>query len=278
MRKNILLPTDFSDNAWCATVYALKLYAEEECNFYFLHSSKMKASAMSNISNKLLDVMANQAKSDLLELKKMAETSDANANHNFDIILSIHTLGDAIEKAIKKHNIDLIIMGTKGATGAKGIFFGSNTVKMIKHIKSCPILLIPHEFDFEEPKQIAFPTDFNRFYGEELIPLKQLASLYNSKIRVLHINEEESLSHIQDYNLAMLKAYLENYPHSFHWMPDYTKKTNAIIDFIEELNINILVMVNYKHSFIESIINEPVIKRIGFHATVPFFVIPSVDE
>jgi nucleotide-binding universal stress UspA family protein len=278
MRKNILLPTDFSDNAWCAAVYALKLYAEEECNFYFLHSTKMKASAMSNISNKLLNIMADKAKEELLELKQLAESSDANANHDFDIILSIEAMDDAIERAIQKHNIDLIVMGTKGATGAKEIFMGSNTVKIIKHIKSCPILLIPHEFDFEVPKQIAFPTDFNRFYGEELLPLKRLADLYNSKIRVVHINEEESLSHKQDYNLAMLKTYLENYPHSFHWMPDYTKKANAIIDFIEELDINILVMINYKHSFIESIIHEPVIKKIGFHATVPFFVIPSVEE
>jgi hypothetical protein len=151
-------------------------------------------------------------------------------------------------------------------------------VKIIKHIKTCPILLIPNEYEYEEPKQIAFPTDFNRFYGEELLPLKELANLYNSKIRVLHINEEKNLSHIQNYNLAMLKTYLENYPHTFHWMPDYTNKSSAIIDFINELHINILVMINYEHSFMESIISEPVIKKLGFHATVPFFVIPSIEE
>ncbi|WP_296381523.1 universal stress protein [Winogradskyella sp.] len=277
MKKNILLPTDFSDNAWCAAVYALKLYAEEECVFYFLHSTKMKTSTMSNISNRLLKVMSDNAKEELLELKEMAENANVNANHEFKIILSIEAMDDAIEFAIQKYKIDLIVMGTKGATGAKEIFFGSNTVKIIKHIKSCPILLVPHEYDFVEPKQIAFPTDYNRFYGEELLPLKRLVELYNSKIRIVHINEEKNLSHLQDYNVAMLKTYLENYPHSFHWMPDYTKKANAIVDFIEELNINILVMINYKHSFIESIINEPVIKKIGFHATVPFFVIPSID-
>jgi hypothetical protein len=29
MQKKILLPTDFSDNAWNAIIYALKLYANE---------------------------------------------------------------------------------------------------------------------------------------------------------------------------------------------------------------------------------------------------------
>ncbi|WP_111684004.1 universal stress protein [Winogradskyella tangerina] len=277
MKKSILLPTDFSDNAWCAAVYAFKLYAKEECAFYFLHSTKMKASTMSNISNRLLTTMIDNAKKDLLELKQMAEEAHINEKHEFHVILSVDSLDDAIKSAITKHNIDLIVMGSKGATGASEIFMGSNTVRMIKRIKDCPILLVPDEFDFEQPKLIAFPTDFNRFYGEELIPLKELAELHNSKIKVLHITEEIHLSHIQDYNLAMLKAYLEDNPHSFHWMTDYTKKAKIIADFIDKLNIDMLVMINYKHSFIESIINEPIIKKIGFHAPVPFFVIPALN-
>ena len=277
MKKNILIPTDFSDNAWSAAVYGLKLLAKTECNFYFLHSSKMKTSSMSSFSNKLLKVMLTEAQSELLELKEMAEKCNINARHEFNIILSQDTLTSAIKRAIKKYKIDLVLMGTKGVTGAKEIFLGSNSVKIIKQVKSCPVMLIPDEYDFEEPKQIAFPTDFNRFYGNELTFLIWIASLFNSKIRVVHIDKEEALSDIQDYNLSMLKSYLENYAHSFHWMPDYTDKTNTIIDFIDELAINILVMINYKHSFIENILNEPVIEKIGSHTTIPFLVIHSVE-
>jgi nucleotide-binding universal stress UspA family protein len=277
MKKNILLPTDFSDNAWSAAVYALKLYAEEVCTFYFLHSTKINVSVMSNLSNKLLDIMTKNDMIELQELKEMAETVDANANHDFDIILSTEDLKDAIESAIKKFNIDLVVMGTKGATKGRELFLGSNTVDIIKNMELCPIMAIPDEFDFEEPKQIAFPTDFNRFYGEELLPLKQLADLNNSKIRIVHINKEDNLTSVQDYNLAMLKAYLEDYPHTFHWMPDYDKKTKEINDFIEELDINILVMINYNHSLIEQLIKEPVIKKIGFHPKVPFMVIPCFN-
>jgi nucleotide-binding universal stress UspA family protein len=184
---------------------------------------------------------------------------------------------DAIETAIKKHNIDLVVMGTKGATKAKGVFFGSNTIHIIKKMKLCPILIVPDEFDFIEPKQIAFPTDFNRFYGDELLPLKQLSELFNSKIRIIHISAEDNLTESQDYNLAMLKANLEDYPHTFHWMSDYGKIEQAIKDFIEELDINMLTMIHYEHSFIESIIKEPIIKKIGFQPTVPFLVIPCLN-
>ena len=167
-------------------------------------------------------------------------------------------------------------MGTKGATGAKKFFFGSNTVNVIKDMKLCPVLIIPEEFDFVEPSQIAFPTDYHRFYSNiELRPLKNLTKLYNIKIRVLHISIEKQLDSIQEYNYLKLKEYLKNYEHSFHWMPDYDKKTIEINEFINDLEINILVMVNYEHSFIENIIKEPIVKEIGFHPIIPFLVIPS---
>lgn len=274
MKTNILLPTDFSDNAWSAAVYALHLYKDVECKFYFLHSTKMTVSSLSNFSNKLLRVMSDNALKELNELKSMAENSNANANHEFDIILSSNDLQSAIDTIIDNRSIDLIVMGTKGTTGAKGFLLGSNTVRIIKKVKNCPILIVPDEFDFVKPTQIAFPTDFNRFYGEEIVPLKRLAELYNSKIRVLHINEEDQLNQIQEYHLEMLKKDLKNYEFTFHWMPDYSKKTQEINDFIETLHINILVMINYKHSLIESIIKEPIIKKIGFEPIVPVFVIP----
>lgn len=274
--KKILLPTDFSDNAWSAIVYALKLYEEEECTFYFLHSTKMKISTMTIVSNKLLRVMNESAMKKLLDLKQMAEVSNANANHDFEIIISTEDLKNAIEYAIKKHHINLVIMGTKGATGAKELFFGSNTVTIIKKMRLCPVLVVPEAHDFMVPKQIAFPTDFNRFYSDiELNPLKNLAALFNSKIRIVHINKEDELNDIQEYNMVSLKNFLEDFDISFHWLPDYNKKAKEIKDFIDDLHIDILVMVNYKHSFLESLINEPVISKIGLHPIVPFLSIPD---
>lgn len=276
MKKHILLPTDFSDNAWSAAVYAMKLFLNEECKFYFLHSTKMHVSTMSNMTNKLLDHMSKAALKDLKELKAMAESTNVNANHEFEVILSVDDLEGAINMAIAKHHIDLVVMGTRGATGAKEIFFGSNAVRMIKKTKQCPLLMVPDDFEYVTPNQIAFPTDFSRHYAErELKHLRSLIELYDSKIRVVCILSKDKLTGVQEYNMTMLESYLENYDYSFHFMPNYAKKTEEINDFIEMLEINMLAMVNYKHSFIEGIVKEPVIKKIGFHPVVPFYVIPD---
>jgi len=273
--KKILLPTDFSDNAWSAAVYALKLYAEETCTFYFLHSIVAKLST-SNLTNKLLEIMRNNAMKELVELKDMAETSNANPNHSFEIILSVYDLQSAIKTAAKSHQIDLVVIGKKGLTKAEELFFGGNAVETIEKMRLCPILTVPEDFDYVVPKQIAFPTDYNRFYdGKDLTPLKDLARLHNSKIRIMHIKVESHLNAVQEYNLTALKEYLEDFEHSFHWMPDYTKKTEEINEFIRDLKIDILAMVNYKHSFIEYLLKEPVIKNIEKHPPIPFLVIPG---
>ena len=275
MKKHILLPTDFSDNAWSAAVYAFKLYEEQEATFYFLNSIAFShGESRTFITTRYVDTMKKQAKKQLTDLQTQAETSRLNPNHDFQILLSTDDLSLTIKNSIKIYSIDMVVMGTKGATGVNKFFLGSNTVKMIQNIKDCPMLTVPQDYEFMTPKHIAFPTDFKRYFDEkELKSLLDFADLFGSHIYVLHIDEKEKLDEEQEYNMTSLQSHLKNHQYSFHWMQDYHKKSEVINVFIEDLHINVLAMVNYKHSFIESLIKEPIIKKIGYQPTVPFLVI-----
>ena len=276
MEYHVLIPTDFSDNSWNATVYAMKLMAEEECTFYFLNAMNAKISAMSNMSKKLNEVLNENAFKELRSLKAMAEAVPSKSKHRFEIVFSTESISRAINNCIKTYNINLVVMGTKGATGAKEIFFGSNTVSMIFRISLCPMMVIPENYHFKPLKQIAFPTNFMRPYrAEDLQPLFTMAQLFGTRIRVVHIQEKSILSAEQRNHYTLLKELLAGYDHSFHSMPNYTSKTNEIFDFIEELEIDMLVMINYKHSILERFTREPVIKNIGYRPVVPFMVIPD---
>ena len=275
MKLKVLLPTDFSDNSWSAIVYALKLYKNIPCTFYLLHSYELKIAPMSSLSSTLLEHIKEGAVKEINEFRKQMVDANINPDFNFQTIISSKNLNHAIEIAVSDYLIDIVVMGTKGATGAKKVLFGSNTVNVIQHMRFCPVLVVPEEYDFIEPEQIAFPTDYNRFYdNKEIKPLRDLTVLYNSIIRILHINQKEKLNEIQEYNMTMLNVFLKQYNHSFHWMPKYTKKSETINDFIDELDINILVLVNYKHSIIYNLIHEPVLKNISFHPIIQFLVIP----
>src|SRR5690606_3559190 len=104
-------------------------------------------------------------------------------------------------------------MGTKGATGAKKYILGSNTVSVINKVRLLPILLVPAKCEFVNPDQIAFPSDFSRFFVEDLLPITQLADLSEATINVLHIKGKDGLTEVQNSNFEMLKAHLKDYKH-----------------------------------------------------------------
>lgn len=276
-KLHILVPTDFSNNAWTATVYALKLYVEEACTFYFLNSTSLShADSRSYITTKFLDNLNETSNRELKELQERAATISANAEHDFELISTNEDITPAVRKAVKHYKIDLVVAGTKGATGVNKYFLGSNTVKIIQNLEACPMLAVPNDYQFRASKHIAFPTNFNKIYeSKELQSLFDLANLYNAHIYVLHINTKDGLSGLQESNMRALQNHLEDYEHTFHWMEKTGTKSDEINEFVEDFKIDVLAMVNYKHSFVESIIKEPVIKKIGFQPMVPFFVIPG---
>ena len=280
MRRHILLPTDFSDNAWSAALYAIKLYANQPCTFYFSHTwTFLNSGSRTYISPSYIEPLKEKAREQLAALKERAQLESDTNDHVFETIFSKGELIDTIEFAFQKYHIDLVIMGTKGATGGQKILLGSNTVTVIKKIKNCPVLLVPNNYDYITPINIAFPTDFNRIYTEELLPLKELVDLHNSTIKILHINDSDKvdLSEKQLANLDVLKANLENYQHSFNWVPAKGNKEQTIKDFNDNNAIDLLTMINYKHSFIQTIIREPIIKKLGFQSKIPFLVIPGIN-
>lgn len=276
-KLNILIPTDFSDNASSALNYALKLYANQQCRFYLLHSTYVDEAVTRAFNAAYHDEKPNPiVENKLNQFIAQTEVANANTNHEFKPLLSAEELRTAVKKAVSSNAIDMVVMGTKGTTGAVEYLMGSNTVKVIRIIGDCPVLIIPDGYTFVEPQQISFPTDFNRNYEDkELQSLKDLADLYHSKIRIVHVNVQNNLSETQEKNRDILQNYLGDYEHSFHWLTDDTTKAKAIATFIDDLKIDMLAMINYKHGMLEKILKEPVIKTLAFHPTVPILVIPK---
>ena len=140
--KNILLPTDFSKNAWNALFMALKLYADFECRFYIMNcydlDMKYAGGAQSTIrSGMVYKALKNTSNSGLDEVIQYLSENHHNAKHQFETIAHSGDILSGLRSTITKYDIETVIMGTKGATGAKGVFLGSNTVKVLKNIKNC---------------------------------------------------------------------------------------------------------------------------------------------
>ena len=282
--KHILIPTDFSENSWNATAYAVHLFQNEECTFHLFHSYTpliyhVEYVLINPAQYGLGDTRRDTAVKNLESLKKrILEQLHPCTNHTFETVARFDSLVNGISQLLTERMIDFIVMGTKGATGAEEFLFGSNTVQVFKQLK-CPMIVVPTQFQYKAPSNILFSTDYNRFYCEaELQPLKAIVDLHKATINILHVNPKLKLNDIQNYNMTMLCTYLNQYRHCFYTLPSPSKKSKAIEEFIEELHIDMLVMVKYNHSLVEALFNEPIIKKLVFHPSVPILIIPDITH
>ncbi len=281
--KNILIATDFSNNAYNALFYATQLFQNHNCSFHILNAYTEQTPLKSNCQAagrklSLLQQLGEESMEGLYAFLHKINLDTSNSKHHFSIHSKNENLIDALHQAIKETNADLVVLGNKGKTGAKSIFLGSNVIKSINAIKDCPILTIPGENDFLLPREIAFATDYKKNYNAKVLqPLRTVASYCDSSVCIVHINEEERLSPVQKSNLYTLREYLGPIKHTIHWMPDFANKTRAITDFIGELGIDMLVMIHYQHGFLEKLTREPVIEKVSFNIDIPFLILPYTD-
>ncbi|HMB65126.1 MAG TPA: universal stress protein [Eudoraea sp.] len=275
----ILVPTDFSDNAFEAIRYAMLVFKDVECTLYLLNTFTPPVYHTEYLLSHpaqygLGDLYQQNSMDQLDKLKRRLENQYRNPNHKITVHSVFNTLLDEISKTVETQNIDLIVMGTKGATGAQEILFGTNTVHVIKKAK-CPVIAVPPKYAFEAPREILFPTDYEIAYTKEKIdPLLAIATQHNSRINVMHVRTGYDLNEAQDRHKAQLNKLLGQRG-IFHEVPD-NEIIAAVNEFQRNTVINLLVMVQNKHTFLERLFIEPVIKKIGFHVTTPFMVIPQL--
>lgn len=277
--KKILLPTDFSSNSWNAIEYSLQLFEKETCKFYLLNTYTPAIYQVEYVLGNpaefdIPDPMNELSLMELETIKDRIKKDYNNPKHSFETMAVFNTLIPEIEDVVKKKGIDYIVMGTKGATGAKEVLFGSNTVHVFKKIK-CPILAIPDSFKFEPPHEILFPTDYDINYtNNHLQPLLDITSLYTSRINILKVSFGYDLSEEQEKNKKKLETFFGKTAYLFHSVANESVQ-EAITEFQMKARINLLVMINNKHSFFENLFFKSTIHQIGFHLNIPFLLIPA---
>ncbi|TDT40487.1 nucleotide-binding universal stress UspA family protein [Maribacter spongiicola] len=280
--KNILIPTDFSSNAYHAIAYALNVFKCERTNFYFIHAYADEVyGPYHNVDKETFDKqknsIADESEKKLNKLVIDTQTKTHNPLHKYEGISSFESLVDAINDFADSKNIDLIIMGTKGKTASSKITFGSNTVQVFKYVK-CPVLAVPDQYDYSQPKKILFPSNYMLPYKRrELKLLDIMAGEFKAEVLSLYISDFEDLSLRQLDNKKFLEESLPNARLSFV-RTGVHNRANAITEYIKENDIDLLVMVNSRHSFLEDLLYQSTIDKIGLSPTIPFLVMQNLPR
>lgn len=279
--KNILVPTDFSQNAYNSLFYATRFFQEAPCKFYLLHTFEEESSRLTSRvdigrSEEVFDELFKEAELKLTELMHTIVRDTEGMSHQFETVCSSKKLTKEINYLIKGMDIDYVVMGAKGRTAAHDVFLGSNTNRAIKKIKGSPLLVIPEEIDFKKPGKIGFATSFKYPYSDfEITALRSLAQTFSASIHIMYVQEQEKISVEQREHLGTLRSQLDSITHDLHWIEKTASKTEAVLDFTNAAGIDLLALSMYKHGFLKRLFRESVAKKLGQQQGIPIVLIPA---
>ena len=275
--KRILLPTDFSSISLNAIKYALSLLKESKCEFYLLNVYRVpymtNEELMENDAQQLAILETEMYESSRKNLEDLVSGFDENENHVYHTISDYNFFIDSVKQSVVEKEIDLVVMGTKGATGAKEIFLGSNTGDVLMQT-DCNVIAIPENSTYKAPKEIVFPTDFKlRYERDDLAPLIELAETNEAALRILHFSQDGQLTEEQVSNKRVLDSYLDSLGHSFHTLTniDFEEALNCFVQ--SRGNVDMIAMISGHYNFFQRLFFRPKVMELSFHTKVPLYVL-----
>lgn len=273
--KNILVPTDFSKNAEYALLYAVELAKKENAKLILLH--------VYDINYASGYVPVNLINEELVELQTKSQSalkalSDKITNTGAVKPELISIKGDAVDEIlniISEKNIDIVIMGTKGATGFSGAVFGSNTAKVIEKAK-CPVIAVPDGVALLGIKKITYATSYFKSDIDGLNKVVEIAAPFNAQINILHISGYEESP---EADITAMKKFKENvsgniaYNNISFQIINGQNVEKVLEDYINADSTEMLVMSTHYRDFFDKIFGKSITKQVAHHTKIPLMTL-----
>lgn len=271
--KKILFPTDFSETANNAFLYALNLAKSIDAQVYVLHvyelpmiTGSLSAGLIQNVYETVELGSFNNFKDNIPQLRQIADENGLN-EIPIKFILEEGNFLYILREIIGEESVDFVVMGTDGNTGIEKMLFGSNTINAITSMK-IPILSIPKDMSFKGFKNIGFTTVFDQKDKEALKYLIEIANRHQAKIHCMHVSKDGK------FNQQAMKDWQDQFagdPIVFEIYHD-ADPVNAVLDFIKEKQIDLLTVVSRNKGFFDKIFSPGFTKKIAHKNITPLFV------
>lgn len=275
--KKILFPTDFSETANNAFIYALRLAKDIDAQLFVLHTYEMPViSSTSAGQPELVQQVYNSIefnefenfKDKAPELRKIAEDNGLG-EVRLSFLFEEGSLVYAINRIVEDEKIDFVVMGTNGAGGFEKKLLGTNTTNVIRAL-NIPVLSIPHQARFRGIRTIGFTTLFKDADKQALREILDIARLLDADVKVFHVMKQEN---------AKVYQSIEEWKEEFHEprlefstvLNDDVEK--SVFYFMDEHDIDILAMVRRNRNFFDRLFGSSFTQKLAYHSHEPIIVL-----
>ncbi len=271
--KTILVPTDFSKCANNAMVYALEVAQRLNARVVALYVVFPNEGVDNSMYDAFMidDYLLQRKKAMKVWLRKFLKDGRAGSvqvETDCRVGFPVSTIVHAADEL----DADMIIMGTTGAAGLKGVLLGSTAGGVLTG-SSHPVLVIPKGAAFREYARFVFATDFKMKADERsMSALRGLLSTEKAGLEVIHVIEKQGAAKPgRDLEMAFTRK-LDNIPHIFHYIHD-SNVPRAVGLFLESVNATGLITVAHEHTLLHKLFFKSVSRALAHHTTVPMLVL-----
>lgn len=275
--KKILVPTDFSPDAANAVKLAYLFAKEYGWKFsllnvynFVVYDPNMPPEILSDVirqssenSSAGLDLIINEFEKAYPDFK----------NYVADKITAEGNTIESIEQTSEQGNFDLIIMGTKGASGLEEVLIGSNAYSVLSKSK-IPVLVVPEKTQYKGFKNILYAIDLACSEMPAIKKAREILNLDNADLTFIHLSgelEEDLTSDEKEY-FDELKEEIKNISCKFEFAK-CVDIPGCIENMIGKLNTDLLIVSKKKRDFIENLFHKSVSKKLACHTDIPLLAL-----
>lgn len=279
--KHFLVPTDFSKTADIALEFAAQSAKHIPATITIVHAFELVNNMYVDYSGAHREFHEDLTREIQKKLDRLKQDVQKRHDVKINTLLAKEHLDKAILNITEEKNIDMIIMGTLGASGIKSKLWGSRTSSVISS-SPVPVMTIPHSYYWEKPGAFLLAT--NQFERSKPILdyIFELAGLYLATVHTAVFTSEEEdkagtyIRHekeIEEYEQFLKEEYKEDSLSSAHLYGDNFE--DSIENYIQEHDINLLVMITRQKSFWRNLFDPSITQQMSFHTKVPLLAIPE---
>jgi len=274
--KKILYPTDFSDTAENAFIFALQIADHLGASIITIHAFDKPDISDFNLPGVLREVYDSI---DLEEFESYEDEipvlRDIATDNGYYHVPMVHVLEEgapvsAILRTANKNKADLIVMGATGAGMMEAFFFGTISGKVMEEAH-CPVIVVPTAAEFDGLiDHIGVATNFTKEDALLIEALRKFRNSMGSHLHVIHIDNSTEGDGAQK-----MKSFFEP------WQNDKKMTSHCIVhkdvnqgleDCMKEKQIDLLAMLSERRSWFDEIFDKNRAKELSYQKSIPLMV------
>ena len=271
--KKILVPCDFSDPAVQAFKMAVEIANQSNGEVILLNVVELplmhESVLMPTLSFEEAFIKDMKAHAE----KNFAKMKDKWAKEGTKIssFVEFGSTTPAIRDFVKDKKVDLIVMGTHGASGVKEFFIGSNTEKVVRTAE-VPVMSIKKQIKLSSVKNIVYPTTGDMDHEEIIAKVKALQNFFKATLHVLYVNTPSSFK--RDLEIKpQLKAFAKRFmlkDFTLNVWNDYSEE-EGLKNFVYETKADLVAMATHGRRGLNHLMSGSIAEDAVNHINCPIW-------